>query len=169
MTDRTSEHERVAAGRSGRGERPEPELPGIKEYEGEGITVTFEPRRCLHAAACVHGLPEVFDLSRRPWVLPGAAEPERVAEVVRRCPSGALQYRDRTEKAPPEPPDSPTTVRRTPSGQLVVRGDLIVTGAYGDRHETRVVLCACGASGNQPYCDRSGPCGKADDDVPEER
>ncbi|WP_432128681.1 (4Fe-4S)-binding protein [Streptomyces sp. bgisy082] len=41
------------------GRAPE-EQPRPREYEGEGITVTFEPRRCLHAAECVHVLPEVF-------------------------------------------------------------------------------------------------------------
>ncbi|MET9540292.1 (4Fe-4S)-binding protein [Streptomyces sp. NPDC006553] len=153
MTDRT-------------GERAPDEKPKLKEYEGEGITVTFEPRRCLHAAECVHGLPEVFDLSRRPWVLPDAAEAGLVAEVVRRCPSGALQYHPADGSV--EHPDSPASVRRTPSGQLVMRGDLLVTGAAGDRHETRVMLCGCGASGNRPYCDRSGPCAEPDD-VPEAR
>ncbi|MFF0427033.1 (4Fe-4S)-binding protein [Streptomyces sp. NPDC004520] len=152
------------------GEGTTEERPRLKEYEGEGITVTFEPRRCLHAAECVRGLPEVFDTSRRPWVLPDAAEPDLVAEVVRRCPSGALQYHHHPGDAAPEPPDFPTTVRRTPAGQLVVRGDLVVTGAHGNRHETRVMLCGCGASGNQPYCDHSGPCAEPeDDDVPEER
>ncbi|MEV4939430.1 (4Fe-4S)-binding protein [Streptomyces zaomyceticus] len=154
MTDRTSE------GTSD-------ETPKLKEYEGEGITVTFEPRRCLHAAECVHGLPEVFDLSRRPWVLPDAAEAGPVAEVVRRCPSGALRYHPADGSV--EHPGSPASVRRTPSGRLVVRGDLLVSGALGDRHETRVVLCGCGASGNQPCCDCSGPCAEPDDDVPEAR
>ncbi|MFB7277999.1 (4Fe-4S)-binding protein [Streptomyces hydrogenans] len=152
-------------------ESPLAEKPRLKEYDGEGITVTFEPRRCLHAAECVHGLPEVFDLSRRPWVLPDGAAPERVAEVIRRCPSGALQYRPARDGAA-EAPDVPTTVRRSPSGQLVVRGDLLVTGGTGVRHETRVMLCGCGASGNQPYCDHSGPCAQPDadaDDVAEER
>ncbi|MFJ5832580.1 (4Fe-4S)-binding protein [Streptomyces sp. NPDC093089] len=150
-------------------ERPGDEQPKLKEYEGEGITVTFEPRRCLHAAECVHGLPEVFDLSRRPWVLPDAAETGQVERVVRRCPSGALQYHHRPADASTEPPDSPTTVRRSRSGQLVLRGDLLVTGAHGERHETRVMLCGCGASGNQPYCDHSGPCAESDDDVAEDR
>ncbi|MFE0648184.1 (4Fe-4S)-binding protein [Streptomyces sp. NPDC059534] len=147
----------------------EAENPKLKEYEGEGITVTFEPRRCLHAAECVHGLPQVFDLSRRPWVLPDAAETGLVEQVIHRCPSGALQYHHRPAEGSAEPPESPTTVRRTPSGQLVLRGDLLVTGPHGDRHETRVMLCGCGASGNQPYCDHSGPCAEPDDDVADER
>ncbi|MET9346156.1 (4Fe-4S)-binding protein [Streptomyces termitum] len=159
--------EATAGGGSGTERPPEAGKPRIKEYDGEGVTVTFEPRRCLHAAECVRGLPEVFDLSRRPWVLPDAAAPERVAEVIRRCPSGALRYRPADGTA--EPPDAPTTVRRSASGQLVVRGDLRVAGPDGERRETRVVLCGCGASGNQPYCDHSGPCAEPDDDVAEER
>ena len=63
-----------------------------KAYEGKSITVTFEARRCRHAAECVRGLPEVFDPGERPWIRPDGAEAERLAEVVRRCPSGALQY-----------------------------------------------------------------------------
>ncbi|WP_019354021.1 (4Fe-4S)-binding protein [Streptomyces sp. AA1529] len=64
-----------------------------KTYEGKSITVTFEAGRCLHAAECVRGLPEVFDPGERPWIRPDGAEAERLAEVIRRCPSGALQYR----------------------------------------------------------------------------
>lgn len=133
------------------------EEPRIKEYDGGGITVTYEPRRCLHAAECLHGLPSVFDLAKRPWVQPDQAAAGLVAEVVRRCPSGALQYRP--ADGPAEAGDVPTTVRRMPDGRLVVRGDLLLRDDQGGgRHETRAVLCGCGASGNQPYCDHSGPC-----------
>ncbi|MFE0131048.1 (4Fe-4S)-binding protein [Streptomyces sp. NPDC059037] len=104
-----------------------------KPYRGDLITVTFDARRCLHAAECVRGLPQVFDTGRRPWISPDAAPADEVAEVVRRCPSGALQYR--LADGTTERPDVPTTVP-----------------------ETRVMLCGCGASGNQPYCDLSGSC-----------
>ncbi|MGW7757488.1 (4Fe-4S)-binding protein [Streptomyces violaceusniger] len=63
-----------------------------KTYQAQSISVTFEARRCLHAAECVQGLPEVFDIAKRPWIQPDNATAERLAEVVRRCPSGALQY-----------------------------------------------------------------------------
>ncbi|MCX4820637.1 (4Fe-4S)-binding protein [Streptomyces sp. NBC_01142] len=127
-----------------------------KEYEGRRVTVSFQPVRCLHAAECLRGLPQVFDLDERPWVRPDGAAAERVAEVVRRCPSGALQYR--LPDGPAETPDRPTTVTRTATGQLVMRGDLDIRTAYDGRRETRVALCGCGASGHQPYCDHSGPC-----------
>lgn len=67
--------------------------PDRKTYEGRSITVTFEAGRCRHAAECVRGLPEVFDTGRRPWIQPDNAAADRLAEVVTRCPSGALQYR----------------------------------------------------------------------------
>lgn len=63
-----------------------------KSYEGRSVTVTFEAGRCVHAAACVGGLPEVFDTGRRPWIRPDGADAERLVDVVRRCPSGALSY-----------------------------------------------------------------------------
>ncbi|MEU8258959.1 (4Fe-4S)-binding protein [Micromonospora inaquosa] len=37
------------------------------------MTVTFEARRCWHAAECVRGLPEVFDTGQRPWIRPDGA------------------------------------------------------------------------------------------------
>ncbi|GHB61555.1 hypothetical protein GCM10010347_34680 [Streptomyces cirratus] len=65
-------------------EHPQHPSQDPKPYAGKHITVTYETRRCLHAAECVGGLPEVFDSGQRPWVRPDGAEPERVAEVVRR-------------------------------------------------------------------------------------
>ncbi|MFH7596321.1 (4Fe-4S)-binding protein [Streptomyces racemochromogenes] len=130
-----------------------------RAYAGRGITVTYDTGRCLHAARCVGGLPEVFDTGKRPWIQPDGAAPERVAEVIRLCPSGALQYR--LAAGPAEEGDRPTTVVRSPLGQLLLRGELSVTTSGGEvRRETRAVLCACGVSGNQPYCDHSGACGK---------
>jgi uncharacterized Fe-S cluster protein YjdI/CDGSH-type Zn-finger protein len=130
----------------------------IRAYEARSITVTFETGRCLHAAECVHGLPEVFDTARRPWIQPDGAAADRVAEVVRRCPSGALRYR--LADGGTESPNRPTHITRNAIGQLTVRGELSVDTAEGTRAETRAILCACGRSGRQPYCDHSGPCGE---------
>ncbi|WP_330302113.1 MULTISPECIES: (4Fe-4S)-binding protein [unclassified Streptomyces] len=129
-----------------------------KTYQGQSITVTFEAGRCLHAAECVHGLPEVFDTEKRPWIRPDGATAERAAEVVRRCPSGALQYQ--LADGGTESPDRPTQITRGSTGQLTVRGELSVDTPEGPRAETRVVLCGCGQSRLQPYCDHAGPCGE---------
>lgn len=131
---------------------------GPRTYEAPGIAVTFDATVCRHAAECVHGLPAVFDTARRPWVTPDAAEPGRVAETVRRCPTGALTYR--LPDGGVEPPDRPTTAIRTTDGRLLLRGQLRITDeAGGVRETTRAMLCGCGSSAGQPYCDRSGACG----------
>ncbi|MFJ1811142.1 MULTISPECIES: (4Fe-4S)-binding protein [unclassified Streptomyces] len=127
-----------------------------RAYENESITVIFEARRCLHAAECVRGLPEVFDTAARPWIRPDSAAADRLAEVVRRCPSGALHYR--LADGGTEIPERPTQVTRSSTGQLTLRGELRVDTAEGPRAETRAILCGCGQSGLQPYCDHSGPC-----------
>ena len=62
-------------------------------YETPEITVTFDPTVCIHSGVCIRGLPAVFDVKRKRWVRPEAAPAEAVAEQVRRCPSGALQFR----------------------------------------------------------------------------
>ena len=62
-------------------------------YETPEITVTFDPNICIHSGVCVRGLPAVFDVCRRDWVRPYAAPAAEVAAQVRRCPSGALQFR----------------------------------------------------------------------------
>ncbi|MFD8007896.1 (4Fe-4S)-binding protein [Streptomyces mirabilis] len=129
-----------------------------KAYEGQSITVTFEADRCLPAAECVHGLPEVFDTARRPWIQPDGAAADRLAEVVRRCPSGALRYE--LADGGTEIPDRPTRITPSSTGQLIVRGELSVDTPHGVRAETRAVLCGCGQSRLQPYCDHAGPCGR---------
>ncbi|MER5636808.1 (4Fe-4S)-binding protein [Kitasatospora sp. NPDC002227] len=121
------------------------------------MAVTFDSAVCRHAAECVRGLPEVFDTGRRPWITPEAADPERVAEVVRRCPTGALTYR--FSDGGTEQPERPTSVRRLPDGRLLLRGELRIGEGGQLREATRAMLCGCGASAEPPYCDRSGPCG----------
>jgi uncharacterized Fe-S cluster protein YjdI len=62
----------------------------LQVYEGDAITVTFDPKLCTHARECVRGLPDVFDPNSPRWIRPDRAPAERVAEVVGRCPTGAL-------------------------------------------------------------------------------
>ncbi len=63
----------------------------VQRYAKGGLAVTFDPRVCTYSAACVRGLYDVFDVSKRPWVNLEGAPAERVVEQVKRCPSGALQ------------------------------------------------------------------------------
>jgi uncharacterized Fe-S cluster protein YjdI len=65
----------------------------LQVYQGDGITVTFDPNICVHSGICLRGLPAVFDVSRQRWVDTEAATPAVIADQVSRCPSGALQVR----------------------------------------------------------------------------
>ncbi len=71
----------------------------VQVYETPEITVTFDPNICIHSGVCVRGLPAVFDVRRRDWVRAYAASAEEVAAQIKRCPSGALQYRLPTSEA----------------------------------------------------------------------
>ncbi|WP_353850332.1 hypothetical protein [Solwaraspora sp. WMMA2065] len=41
-----------------------------------------------------------------------------------------------------------------------MRGELSVATSRGASAEIRAVLCGCGQSRLQPYCDHTGPCGQ---------
>jgi uncharacterized Fe-S cluster protein YjdI len=137
----------------------------IQSYETGEIVVTYDPNLCTHAAECVRGLPAVFDVGRPDWIHPGAAPAERVAEVIRRCPSGALQYRMKGEAAAAGAPDpgsagaAPAVVRvkLMKDGPLLFDAVVRVRAEDGTELERsgKVSLCRCGGTANQPFCDGS--------------
>lgn len=128
----------------------------VIRYKGKDLTVTYDVKRCIHAAACVKGLPQVFDPSRKPWVDVDQGSASAVAEVVTHCPSGALKAVDENGKTSEEPAVKNTAVV-DPDGPLYVRGDVIIKDAAGEvvLRDTRLALCRCGASQNKPLCDGS--------------
>jgi uncharacterized Fe-S cluster protein YjdI len=129
-----------------------------KRYAGAAVDVSYDPVRCRHAAECIRGLPAVFDPGRRPWILPDGADAEEVVRVVARCPTGALRTHP-TRVAASEQPVTPTEVTAVPSGPVLLRGELHVTGPGGvDERETRAALCSCGSTDHAPYCDGTGTC-----------
>jgi CDGSH-type Zn-finger protein len=95
----------------------------------------------------------VFDVNRRPWIEIDAVPPDQIAAAVRRCPTGALSFTSDT--ITDELPDR-AEMRPIRGGPLVVRGEVELVDSEGNVCiETRVTLCRCGNSGNQPYCDNS--------------
>ena len=125
-----------------------------RQYDGDGIRVTYDSERCIHAAECVHGLPEVFDPDRKPWIEAGAASAEDLATVIRRCPTGALAYQrldgGLEERRAPE-----NELRIVRDGPVYASGSLVLLDAEHAEigRETRVAFCRCGASQNKPFCD----------------
>jgi len=124
-----------------------------KVYRGRDIEVSFDLDLCIHVAECLRGERRVFQLNRRPWILPDAAGPDQVAEVVRRCPSGALLYH-RLDDGRHEDPDGPAKVTPIKNGPLLVTGRVEVRREDGTVEELpRATLCRCGQSNNKPFCD----------------
>ena len=127
----------------------------IREYQGEGILVRFDGARCIHAARCVDGLRDVFQPGRRPWIDATQAGPDAIAQVVSRCPSGALTF-ERTDGGSAEVVADTVSLHVQPDGPLHVRGRLeLVDGDGATTTPTRIALCRCGASQNKPFCDNS--------------
>src|ERR687896_1831112 len=134
-------------------DREELAISNARAYTAPGVRVFYDRGRCLHFAECVRGLPEVFDVGKRPWIQPGKASAEQVAEVVRRCPSGALHYR--LEEGPSEEPEQPTRVEFVANGSINLRGDLSIDVPAGRMREVRASLCRCGRTENEPFCDNA--------------
>lgn len=127
----------------------------VYTYEGEEVTVTWDRERCIHAEACVEGLPTVFDPERRPWIEPDQADPEAVETVVPRCPTGALHLTRNGED--PEPSPDTNRLSLFPNGPLLVDADAELIAPDGNTllTDTRMALCRCGLSDNKPLCDGS--------------
>jgi len=127
----------------------------VYTYEGDEVTVTWDRERCIHAAACVRGLPNVFDPERRPWIEPDQADPDAVEAVVPRCPTGALHLT--RNGADPEPTPDANRISIAPNGPLYVHADAELIDSDGETllTDTRMALCRCGRSENKPLCDGS--------------
>jgi uncharacterized Fe-S cluster protein YjdI/CDGSH-type Zn-finger protein len=126
-----------------------------RTYERDDLVVEWYPERCVHSARCLDAHPAVFDVGRRPWIVLDHGETDDIARAVEQCPTGALKYR--RPGGPDEVPDAVTSVFPVINGPLVVRGQLrlLADGKSTFSDETRVALCRCGHSDNQPFCDNS--------------
>jgi CDGSH-type Zn-finger protein/uncharacterized Fe-S cluster protein YjdI len=131
------------------------ETSNIRRYEGRGCSVTYDAKRCIHAAECARGLPAVFDSKAKPWIRPAETEADVLAPVIERCPSGALKLERADGTSEPVPTRNTATLTR--DGPTYLRGDVELVGADGTvaMIDTRMALCRCGASQNKPLCDGS--------------
>jgi uncharacterized Fe-S cluster protein YjdI len=101
----------------------------VYTYESDDVTVTWDQKRCIHAEACVHGLPTVFDPDRRPWIDPDQADADAVEEVVQQCPTGALHMQ--RGGVDPETAPEANRIGLFPNGPLLVRGDVELVDSDG--------------------------------------
>ncbi|MEX1365697.1 MAG: CDGSH iron-sulfur domain-containing protein [Nannocystaceae bacterium] len=123
-------------------------------YEGAKIRVVYDAKLCIHAAECGRSAGAMFEGGRDPWCDPDQVSADEAAEIVVRCPTGALTF-ERKDGGPAESAADDNTVMVSPNGPLYIRGELSVDGAGDQGVPTRVALCRCGASKNKPFCDNS--------------
>jgi len=125
----------------------------VKHYTRGDITIVWRPGVCIHSRNCFHGLPAVFDPSRRPWIDLEAAEMEAILEQVSKCPSGALSLKRKEA----EPVPAGVRVELVQDGPLVLRGEATLVAPDGSQRPCSgtTAFCRCGASGRKPFCDGS--------------
>jgi CDGSH-type Zn-finger protein/uncharacterized Fe-S cluster protein YjdI len=127
----------------------------VFEWRGEPGAVTWDKRLCIHVGECTRAEGELFKKGRDPWCNPDLSDRADVAEVVVRCPTGALAFHPAS--GDPETPPERNTAAISSDGPIYLHGDLSIEGASDDMPgvRTRAALCRCGESANKPFCDGS--------------
>jgi CDGSH-type Zn-finger protein/uncharacterized Fe-S cluster protein YjdI len=128
----------------------------VFEYTGKKATVSWNRQLCIHVGECGRAKGDLFVGGRDPWCQPDLASSEEIADVIRRCPTGALTV-DFVDGSGVEGPDAVNSVTVAYNGPLFVRGELEIDGAPADASGValRAALCRCGKSRNKPFCDNS--------------
>jgi CDGSH-type Zn-finger protein len=135
---------------------------GVKDFPGTEITVHFNKLQCSAAEECSRGLPRVFRhgdvtrfLSGMGWIQPDREPAEKVIEVIRRCPSGALRYTINGKTGPDH--SVPPSIRIRKNGPYEVKGNVPLRTSFWMQQQNPQLysLCRCGASRNKPFCDGS--------------
>ena len=130
-----------------------------KEYSNGEITVSWEPHLCTHVGICFTELNEVFEPMASPWIDMTGAPTDRIVEVVRMCPTGALKVRFNNQEKQMDEMETKSTVKMKvlPNGPILVEGDFVITGADGKElpKTGKAAICRCGHSSKKPFCDGS--------------
>jgi CDGSH-type Zn-finger protein/ferredoxin len=142
----------VRIGFRGEKSNSKPSKP-MKEYRGKEIIICDKRDICSHDGACVNYLPTVFDAGERPWINPDGDNIEKIIEVIKMCPSGALTYK-MNGKHYQEYSEDPEIIIEL-GGPMNVRGGIELvddqdTQPFVKNHYS---LCRCGKSENLPFCD----------------
>ncbi len=142
----------------------------VKEYRNNDIIVYWYPQDCSHAGKCWGELPSVFDMDKRPWVNISGSSAEEIIKTIDKCPSRALQY-SLPEGSAVDPalangpgskdykidPSKAGKIRVIRDGPLLIEGpnQIIGTDKQIVGEGDRFVLCRCGKTKNEPFCDGS--------------
>ncbi len=124
----------------------------LDDYEGKGITIHDNRGVCAHSGFCSDNLPYVFKMGEEPWIDPNTADPEKMAETINLCPSGALSYSK--DGVLYKDQDRKPSIIVSKDGPYHVAGEPELKDYAGSTPESKehYTLCRCGASKNKPFC-----------------
>jgi CDGSH-type Zn-finger protein len=124
-----------------------------RTYGTASFAVTDDRSLCAHMGFCSRGSVNVWSLAPQ---CDDTESRRMVIEMIRRCPSGRLQYALGPD-APAEEEDLASEIAVVDGGPLWVRGGIPVEASDGFQYEVRnrVALCRCGHSKKKPFCDGS--------------
>lgn len=147
----------------------EPLLDGADGFDGPTLLLSDNEKYCVFARFC--------DAKGRVWNLVGQSDDPKKREYTiheaNMCPGGRLSAWDKKTEEPFEPEYEPSLgliedpALRISAG-LWVRGGIPVQREDGSTFEirNRVVLCRCGQSSNQPFCNGAHASVKFQDGLP---
>ena len=90
----------------------------LRHYADDVIEISYDARRCIHAAMCIVGLPAVFDPQPAAVDMPSAASADEIANVIAQCPERSIALK-RLDGGQPEIPQQPTTIVPTAAGPFM--------------------------------------------------
>ncbi len=131
----------------------------IKIYPGEHADVAWNSRLCIHIGECGRASNPMFEAGRDPWCQPDLVGLADVADVVGRCPTGALTYQPKPAGPGEQAPARNLAVVAN-NGPLYLTGELAIDHGQQNAEAMpginfRAALCRCGRSSNKPFCDNS--------------
>lgn len=124
-----------------------------KEYRGEKISILDNRGVCNHNGACVRRMPQVFSVSKRPWINPDGDTPDAIKFINALCPSGSLSYKLKSKRV--QDVKRPPALILNPGGPIDIQGGVPIKDDLGTTPECKehYSLCRCGKSKNPPFCD----------------
>jgi uncharacterized Fe-S cluster protein YjdI/CDGSH-type Zn-finger protein len=143
------------------------EVKKTQAYSNDEITVRFDPNICQHSAVCIKNLPTVFDIHNQRWINVDGDSPDKIVELISKCPSGALTYERKAVAPEPEPEPEPLVITIVPNGSARIVGKVRIVDLEGNLilETEKCSLCRCGLSEKKPFCDgahkRAGWVGEA--------
>lgn len=123
----------------------------VDQYVGKEIVIHDDRGICSHAGFCTSGLPKVFRMRTEPWIDADAETVDKIVEVIKKCPSGALSYsidgvlHNEFAKNP--------EISITENGPYLIKGTIDLQDQDKPESEEHFALCRCGKSRNKPFCD----------------